>query len=647
MQAKMLALAGLVALLLAGGPAQALGSRSCDRACLEGFAGRYLDALAARDPARLKLAKTVRFIENDQPLALGEGTWATVDGVGTYRHLFADPQAGRVAAIAVVRENGVLAILDLVLAVENRRIAEVESQIVRDPKGAARYEALGAPEALWLQAVAPDQRIPREALVATADKYFQSMQRNDPKGDYSFFDKECDRLEHAEKTTNLATPKAYGHSNDTDFSSMGCQAQFQTGFLGFVTEIRDRRYVVVDEERQAVFAFADFDHNGTVRVLHMSTGKDFVVPAYFDVPRTLQVGEAFRMRGDKVHRIEMTLTELPYGMGPPAPAAPRPKPPPSRPPCDRECLTDAANAVLQAMMDHDPRHAPLAADVRYTENGQALKPGDGLWGTATAIAMAGDGLASLGRNPAYRLYVADIASGQVGYVGAINENGTPGMLVLRVKVVAGKVTDLEALVVREETVGPRGGTISLFAPQLLSPFDPKGFASVDPSLTTDDGGAPRAALLDAVNRYLEGMQAGAAAGSPLDPACVRRDNGRQTTGNAAAAPLDPGAPGFKPFALGCAAQLDSGLFRYLSKVRGRRVLAADEGRGLVLAVALVDHAGAATSIQTSAGAVALPANLITPSTDLTALLFKVRNGRIVRIETLARPVPFGMASGWD
>ena len=222
--------------------------------------------------------------------------------------------------------------------------------------------ALGAPEPLWLQAVPAADRVSREVLIATANKYFTGMQRNDPKGDYSFFDPDCNRLEHAELTTNLKTPQAYGHSNDTDFSSMGCQAQFQTGFLGFVTGIRDRRFVVVDEERQALFTFADLDHNGTVRVLHMSTGKDFVVPAYFDVPRTLQVGEAFRMRHDRIHRIEMTLTELPYGMRPAdAPAEPARSKPAVKPTCDRACLGDLLERLLQAIVDHDPTGEPLAA----------------------------------------------------------------------------------------------------------------------------------------------------------------------------------------------------------------------------------------------------------------------------------------------
>lgn len=640
----------LAAVLSFGAPAEAASKPACDRACLEKLVGEYLAALPTHDPSKLPSARAMRFIEEDQVLRPGQGTWATITGLGRYRHVFADPEDGTAAVITTVQENGVPAILELVLKVQGGRILEAESQIVRDPRGAAKYEALGAPAPEWLAAVPPAERIPRDQLAATANKYFQGMQRNDPKGDYSFFDPDCNRLEDGDQTTNLKTPQAYGHSTDTDFSSMTCQQQFQTGFLGFVTEMRNRRFPVIDEERQAVFAFVNLDHNGTVRVIHMSTGKDFVIPAYFDVPRTLQAGEAFKMKGDRIWRIEMALTELPYGTRPADDAAPPPPPTraaPPKPPCDRTCLGGFVDQVLQAMMDHDPSHAPLASNVRYTENGQALKPGDGLWGTATAIAVEGDGLSSLGpESSAYRLYFADPATGEGGYLGALNENGTPGILALRVKVVNRAITEIEAVVVRREGTGPRGGTMTLMRPRLLAEMNVKGFSEPDPVLLADGERWNAKAMANTVSHYFDGMLRSSSQGIPIAPDCIRRDNGGQTTLNGAAAPLDPGVPAFKPFALGCQAQLDSGFFRYVSAVRDRRALVVDEERGLVLEVAMVDHAGDVKTIPTTAGQVTLPVNLLTPSTDMVAGVFKLSNGKIQRIEAIERPVPFGMTSGW-
>ena len=40
--------------------------------------------------------------------------------------------------------------------------------------------------------------------------------------------------------------------------------------------------------------------------------------------------------------------------------------------CNRACLEGLINQYLDAVVAHDPRRLPLAADVRYTENEQLL-----------------------------------------------------------------------------------------------------------------------------------------------------------------------------------------------------------------------------------------------------------------------------------
>jgi hypothetical protein len=97
---------------------------------------------------------------------------------------------------------------------------------------------------------------------------------------------------------------------------MDCRNQWAMGMLGFVTQIRDRRFLVVDEERQALLAMVYLDHDGTVRELPLSTGDSFVLPPYFNVPRGLTVVEGFKLKDGMIQRIEMTLIETPYGNPP-------------------------------------------------------------------------------------------------------------------------------------------------------------------------------------------------------------------------------------------------------------------------------------------------------------------------------------------
>ena len=601
---------------LGSAPAQ---SAPCDRNCLEGMISAYLTALAAHEPGRLPTAPGVKYAENDQPLPLGAGEWQVAGPAGKYRHVFADPESGQVAAITTFTEHGVGLIYVVRLKVANGKISEIETQIARDALGAARYEKLGEPEHVWLETVPPAQRISRATLVAQANKYYSGMERNDPKGDYSFFDKDCNRLEDALQTTNVKAKEAYGHSNDTDFASLTCEAQFQTGFLGFVTKIRERRYLV-DEERQAVLAVTTFDHNGTVRTLPSVNGKSSPIPAYFDVPRTLHAEEAFRLRGDKLFRIEMTLTEVPYGMssafhsGPPVDLSGPGTGKTVAGPCNRACLDSLMDQVLQAMLAHDASSLPLAKGVRYSENGQFIALDDGLWGTAGKIAMPGAG--------DYAARFADEATQTAAYWGLTNENGTTGVLALRIKVGGGKISEIEAIDVREEALGPRGGTVTLMRPPLPVEFKVASLGSLDPVFQNADSVKIPPTLVTA---YFDGLERHTGKDVKFTSDCIRRDNAVQGS-------------------LGCAAQMNdegtlaNGLFNHTTKVRDRRILIADAERGVVLAVAMIDNPGI--------GAAGLPAPQLVPSTYMVPQLIKIDGGSISRVEGLAKWMPFGYTSAW-
>ena len=90
--------------------------------------------------------------------------------------------------------------------------------------------------------------------------------------------------------------------------------------------------------------------------------------------------------------------------------------------------------------------------------------------------------------------------------------------------------------------------------------------------------------------------------------------------------------------MSCAEQIDSGLFRYIEKVRDRRFV-IDTERGLVSAIDIMDVPGTVLSDVGSA-------NLRVPQSMLSVHLLKIRNGKIVRLETFSRGAPYGLLSGW-
>ncbi len=75
----------------------------------------------------------------------------------------------------------------------------------------------------------------------------------------------------------------------------------------------------------------------------------------------------------------------------------------------------------------------------------------------------------------------------------------------------------------------------------------------------------------------------------------------------------------------------------------------DEDRGLLMAVAMVDHGPPVTDSKPkkkkAKGAAAQPA-AAPISTELVGAVFKMSEGKITRIETLERPVAPGLASAW-
>jgi len=307
--------------LLFAGNGTALAA-DCDRACLEGFIDRYLDAVIANQPTAVPLAPGVRFTEDGQELVVGDGLWNTMRAKGRYRLFVSDVPAGQVAFFGSIEEDhrdpnqGTPALIALRLKVRDSQIREIEQLVIRDENAGKRVDALGAPHPVYLQTIAANERMSRADLIATANKYFSGMQQNDGKGDYPFT-ADCDRLENGNRATNVPTPAGETRPDPRTAGNYSgqwsCLEQFQSGLLHFVNRIRDRRFVAVDEERGIVFAFGFFDHSGGMtRTFDLPDGR--TVTAGPVQPWTWQMGELFKVEKGKIRRIEALLHRSAYGM---------------------------------------------------------------------------------------------------------------------------------------------------------------------------------------------------------------------------------------------------------------------------------------------------------------------------------------------
>ncbi len=311
---------GIAACLLLGVatlPALAQGAApKCDRACLEGFVDKYLDAMDANKPTDELFAKNTKFTEDGIQLPLGgEGLWYGMSGKGNYKFYVPDIETQQIAFIGTLKEDlrgngqGNLVAIALRLKIVNNKITEAEQIVLRPDNtnqvtggarppanaagaapvaaaapaaGGSRFppapeaiDKMGKPHEVFFEEIPVAKRASRDELIKTANYYFAGLQRNDGKGYYPFTD-DCVRFENGMVTTRE------------------CKKQFENSLKGIVSRIRDRRFVAVDRERGIVFAFGFFDH--------------------YNINWTWQLGELFKIEDGKIRRIEAVFHRAPFGI---------------------------------------------------------------------------------------------------------------------------------------------------------------------------------------------------------------------------------------------------------------------------------------------------------------------------------------------
>lgn len=282
------------------------------------------------------------------------------------------------------------------------------------------------------------------------------------------------------------------------------------------------------------------------------------------------------------------------------------------PPCDRPCLDGFVDQYLAALAAHDPARLPLAPGARFTENGQELKLGDGMWGVAGSIG-------------AYKLYFADAARGQAGFFGVVEENGHQQILALRLKVENRLIREIETIVARTTPGGWAKPEALADKPVFREPLAPAERR-------------PRDEMIAITNSYFEGLEQATGKLTPFDPDCARIENGVVSANNPSGTPMQK---------MTCGQQFDTGFSTFITSVRERRFPIVDEERGLVYAIIFFDHAGRVRTVNMANGTTfTVPPPYDTPYTFLIGELFKIKNGRIHQIEAVLLSVPYGMPSGW-
>ena len=289
-----------------------LAQAGCSRICLVALMDRWLTALPTHSAAGLPVAANIRFTEQGVAIPVGDGLFVSAtEAPSSFKIFAADPTSGQVGAMVVMKQWGKPALVSLRLKVVGGKITEAEHVIASDLRETVMAN-LEKPRPALLEDVADSERTSRAQMWAAANAYFDSIEQDD--GSIAPYAEDCTRHENGMQTTTNTKPQASPLDSAAPgmaaamarMGAMNCRDQMNTRGLQYITMVRPRHLLIIDEQKGLVFGFPRFVHRGNVRVEKIVgvPGVD-TLPMNFG-PIDLQASELFKIRNGQLHEIEAT-----------------------------------------------------------------------------------------------------------------------------------------------------------------------------------------------------------------------------------------------------------------------------------------------------------------------------------------------------
>lgn len=266
-----------------------------------GFMDTYVDALAASDAKRLPVHGFAKFTEQAKELKLGEGLWqkkvTRVPG-GQY---FADPLTSQVCHFNALKIDGADALIWIRLKIGDAKIYEIETLIVPENKFMFNAAVASEPHAVWNEVLPEQQRRPREELFRIMNLYMEGIEQVTAR--FIPVSKEAFRLENGTRAANNPNPPAHMPDYMVTIMKEGVAEQLDNRRHTYIKAIRERRFILADEERGIGFGCFLFDQPG-----RREDGSDTLVGR-----STMIIPEAFKIVDGIIQQVEAVGTGFPYG----------------------------------------------------------------------------------------------------------------------------------------------------------------------------------------------------------------------------------------------------------------------------------------------------------------------------------------------
>ena len=259
---------------------------------------QYLNHLVKNDPAGLPVTDRVKVTENGYPVELGQGLFETASEI-TYRHFIPDSSTGQIAMFGVVKETMKPANFLVRLKVEGERISEIETIIAREGTAStADPENLKEPKPIYGTVLDPSECTPREKMLAAVESYFNCIENNT--SDVPFHPA-CNRTANGRQTTNSGPVP------------LSCLGQFEKKIFAYITRVRNRRYIIVDEEKGLVFGVFMMDVPARKEHFDLFPISMDHLPVHMITPHTIYLAELFKIVNGQIREIEALMFNTTLG----------------------------------------------------------------------------------------------------------------------------------------------------------------------------------------------------------------------------------------------------------------------------------------------------------------------------------------------
>jgi hypothetical protein len=298
--------------------------------------------------------------------------------------------------------------------------------------------------------------------------------------------------------------------------------------------------------------------------------------------------------------------------------------------CDRACLSGFITSYLDALVAHDPTRLPVAPGVRFTENGVAIPLGEALWLT----------ISSLGK---YRVDYLDTEAQQAAAHVAFVENDRPGLMALRLKIVGGKIAEIE-------TVLNRGAPMASQMP----PVEPLWNEGEPPATRLT-----RAQLAAETENYLKAVSRSDGSLVKFNKSsCMRLENGNVMAYGPNDKPAIPLRPITDPdswqaavrqtMGTDCAEQLSTGIYAFITSYDHARFPVIDVERQVVFGHWVFRRKGNVPGVTFKGKFYPFMDSMRFPNENLLGQAFKFRDGRITRVQgVFLNANVYKAGTGWD